>query len=238
MKSQKSKSNRKEGDQLCPPNVQSVEDTIQQESVRGHSSGTSKVQSSDVPNLQRCKILAIDPSINRCGWAVIDNLSKGEIWDGSEATWKWGYWDLHTSLLSSKARELCDYIIQDIGGLNPDAGDILIAEFPQYFDSGRGQIAAKEGWTINLAALDFYVYGFFRLPWKQFAPVFPSQWKGNLSKEITRRRFFRELGEKKIFKIDHNTVDAVMILLHWCKTHGVVNQILNYSTNVASFEDS
>lgn len=181
----------------------------------------------------KSKILALDPSINRCGWALIDNLQRCKstgVWDGSEAVWKWGYWDLHTTLLSSKARELVDYIIMDTDGLDADAGDILIAEFPQYFDSGRGNIAAKEGWTINLAALDFYVFGFFRLPWKQFAPVFPSQWKGNLSKEITRRRFFRELGEKKIFKIDHNTVDAVMILLDWCKKHGVTNRILNYAT--------
>lgn len=178
----------------------------------------------------RVQIFSLDPSINRVGWARIANLQRDEegVWNADEAKWDWGYWDLSSQSLSFKAKELVDFMSITFEEVNPER-DILIAEYPQYFDQMRGQIAAKEGHTQNLAALDFYVFGYFRFPWNHFFPVFPSQWKGNLKKDITRMRFFREIGVPRHYRLDHNTVDAAMMLLWWCKTHGVTNKIINYS---------
>lgn len=182
------------------------------------------------------KIVAIDPSINRVGWACLENVSRDSegLWNAEDGKWTWGYWDLSCNSLSFKLKELSDFMILTFDGLEADQGDILIVEWPQYFDQMRGQIAAKEGHTLNLAAIDAYLYGYFRLPWRQWQPIFPSKWKGNLSKDITRMRFFREIGAKKHYRIDHNTVDAVMLLLWWCKTHGVTNKIINYSVTIES----
>lgn len=176
------------------------------------------------------KIVSIDPSINRVGWAMIDGLQRCKsdgTWDGSEAKWTCGYWDIGSIMLSSKLKEIVDNIIISCDGLDGDEGDHLVVEWPQYFDVERGQIAAREGHTLNLAAINTYIAGYFRLPSNQWHPVLPSQWKGNITKEMTRRRFFRELGQKKIYKVDHNTVDAVMMLLDFCKKKRVTNRILN-----------
>lgn len=179
------------------------------------------------------KIVAIDPSINRVGHACIDGLTRDDdgIWDGSKAKWHYGYWDISGTFLSHKFKEIADNIIITYDGINPDEGDHLVVEWPQYFDQARGQIAAQKGHTINLAAIDAYIAGFFQLPPSQWHPIFPSDWKGNLSKEVTRQRFFRALGQKKIYKVDHNAVDAIMMLRDWCHKHGIRNEIIDVSMN-------
>jgi hypothetical protein len=106
-----------------------------------------------------------------------------------------------------------------------DEGDWLVLEWPAFFGSARGQVAAQQGHTINLAAVDGYIAGFFRVPPKDFHLVTANQWKGNLPKEITRKRFFHALGQKQIFKINHNAVDAVMLLHEFCKRRQIVWKI-------------
>lgn len=179
------------------------------------------------------KIAAIDPSINRVGWAVIEGVHFDEetlLWTAEEATWRWGYWDISSNLLSFKLKEIVEYMIITFDGMDPDEGDHLVLEWPQFFDIARGQIAAREGHTLNLAAIDAYIAGFFRLEWDHWHPVKPSEWKGNVSKEITLRRFFRELGIKRFYAEDHNAVDAVMMLLDFCKKKRITNRIVTHAT--------
>lgn len=115
-------------------------------------------------------------------------------------------------------------MIIEFDGVDPDE-DWLVLEWPAFFGSARGQVAAQQGHTINLAGVDGYIAGFFRMPPKSTFLVTANQWKGNLPKEITRRRFFNALGIKKIFKINHNAVDAVMLLHEFCKRRNIVVRI-------------
>jgi hypothetical protein len=174
------------------------------------------------------KIVSIDPSINDVGWAVCSGLERDSdgVWDDSKADWRWGCWKIRSNSLSFKLREIVEWMIVEFDGLDPDV-DILILEWPQFFDAERGHIAAQQGHTINLAAVDAYIAGFFRMRPENYHLIRPSEWKGNLSKEITRKRFFRNLGIKQIYTVDHNAVDAVMLLLRWCKDHHVTLKIVS-----------
>jgi hypothetical protein len=179
------------------------------------------------------KIVSIDPSINNVGWALIDGLWRREddVIDDSKADWRWGNWKIASHSFTFKLREIVEWMILTFDGLDPDC-DWLVAEWPAYFDSMAGHIAAKAGHTINLAGIDCYIAGFFRLPWQNIHLVTATKWKGSVSKEITRMRFFRHMGIKQLYQIDHNAVDAVMMLLEFCKrkrlSFKIVSKTMDY----------
>jgi hypothetical protein len=173
------------------------------------------------------KIVSIDPSVNHVGWAVCDGLTRDEhgVWDDSASDWRWGKWDIRSNSLTYKLREIVEWMIIEFDGLTE--GDLLVLEWPAYFGSQKGQVAAQQGHTINLAAVDAYIAGFFRLPPQDVYLLTATEWKGNIPKEITRRRFFRALGQKKIFKIDHNAVDAVMLLHTFAKRKRITFRLVS-----------
>src|SRR6516225_3352276 len=98
------------------------------------------------------KIVSIDPSINDVGWAVVDRLERSEsgVWDNSKADWRWGHWKIGSNSMTFKWREIVEWIIVEAGGLDPEC-DWLVMEWPAYFGSAKGQVAAQQGHTINLA---------------------------------------------------------------------------------------
>lgn len=183
------------------------------------------------------KIVAIDPSINTVGWAVVDGLTRDEetgVWDNSKADWKWGVWKISSNSLTYKLREIVEWMIIEFDGLDPDE-DWLILEWPAFFGSAKGQVAAKQGYTINLAGVVGYIMGFFRMKPQNSFLITANEWKGNVPKEITRMRFFRALGVKQIYKVDHNAVDAVMLLHTFCQRRNIVVKIT--STTVELLEE-
>lgn len=178
------------------------------------------------------KIISIDPSTRDVGWALVNNLLRDEngVWDNSKADWKWGHWKIGSHSLTFKFREIVEWMIIEFGGVDED--DWLVLEWPAFFGSAKGQIAAQQGHTINLAGVDAYIAGFFRLPPMNVHLVTANQWKGNLPKEITRMRFFRALGQKQIYKINHNAVDAVMLLHEFCKRRKIAWKINSSSVEL------
>jgi len=147
------------------------------------------------------RILAIDPSVNRIGWALYDTTAKDfnsiESWnfgwfsppDGGGLTQKMSSIKLHFS------RAVADH---------------LVCERPMFFDSERGRIAAKEGYTNNLAMVIGTIYGC--LPSIQLYLYTPQQWKGSVSKEITLVKFRKIFKDKGPYNPVHDTVDAIMLL--------------------------
>jgi hypothetical protein len=94
----------------------------------------------------------------------------------------------------------------------------IVAEMPTFFSSEKGRIAAKEGYTINLALVLGSIIGRFDLVAEQKMPVqlyTPGMWKGQVSKEITRKKFFRTFKDASGGIYDNDTVDAIMILSFW-----------------------
>lgn len=173
------------------------------------------------------KIGTIDPSINEVGWAVLDGVEKDSdgVWHDDNADWRWGMWKITSNSLPFKLKEITERMIIEFGGLGPE--DIFVAEWPMFFDAQRGHIAAKAGHTINLSAVDAYIAGYFRIRPENVYFITAAQWKGSVSKEITRMRFFKHMGIKQIYTVDHNAVDAVMMLLEFCKRKRITFKIIS-----------
>jgi hypothetical protein len=82
----------------------------------------------------------------------------------------------------------------------------VVVELPEFHAGARGMNASRQGDTLMLAVL----CGALMTGSTYF--VTPSQWKGQLSKQITAIRmlqYWPELGVKQ--KIDYNWADAVML---------------------------
>jgi len=173
------------------------------------------------------KIFSFDPSILNCGWACVSGLyRKDKVIQTDKCSWAYGNWKLQGHSLSAKMQEIVEYIILEVGGINADEGDWCILEWPAFFSSEKGQIAAQMGHTLNLAGLDGYVAGYFRLPWRNFHFITANQWKGSVSKNITWMRFCKVMGIKGVHKVDHNAVDAFMMLHQFCKNKGIIDKVI------------
>lgn len=155
------------------------------------------------------KVLSLDPSINFVGFATL------QMFDDGEQNWNWGMWELSGDNLLQRCADLRAYI-QQSG--NDDFTD-LILEWPTFYGSQKGEIAAKQNYTINLAAIAMYTAGFFHLDVSRIELVTAPQWKGQADKRITARRFFEHFGENALH-VDHNAVDATMLLLARAKKRG------------------
>jgi hypothetical protein len=155
-----------------------------------------------LPSDERVKILALDPSVNQVGFATLQISPEGE------QQWNWGSWTLDGYNLLQRCADLRAYIQQS----GNDDFTHLILEWPTFYGSEKGQIAAKQNYTINLAAVAMYIAGFFRLDPDNIELVTAPQWKGSADKRITARRFFRVFGEDAL-QVDNHAVDAVMLLL-------------------------
>lgn len=170
--------------------------------------GTLELGGFSAPQQVR-KALSLDPSVNNVGFATL------QIFDNGEQKWTWGTWELSGYNLLERCSDLRAYI-QQSG--NDDFTD-LILEWPTFYQSEKGELAAKQNYTINLAAIAMYIAGFFHLDVSRIELVTAPQWKGQADKRITARRFFAHFGENAIHK-DHNTIDAVMLLLARAKKRG------------------
>lgn len=158
------------------------------------------------------KVLSLDPSVNNVGFATL------QIFDNGEQLWNWGMWELDGYNLLQRCADLRAYI--QLSG--NDDFTYLICEWPTFYGSEKGEVAAKQNFTINLAAVAMYVAGFFHLPVESIELVTAPQWKGQADKRMTARRFFKHFGIDDALHIDHNAVDATMLLLARAKKHGWV----------------
>lgn len=155
------------------------------------------------------KILAIDPSVNQCGWATV------EITETS-AEFKWGMWEISGINFQMRCADIRDYIISDVGEF-----DEFVGEWPMYYDSEKGRVAAKQGFTINLAGIVMFIAGWFQIIHQRLHLYTAPEWKGTVPKAVTARRFFKVFGVDSA-TVDHNAVDATMMLHFHCKLKGLI----------------
>lgn len=160
--------------------------------------------------IKQQRILALDPSVmNRCGWACvyIKWWSDGTVSDD----WDFGSFAISGTNFQMRCSDLKDYIVH----LGFDF-DTLVVEWPTYYASEKGQIAAQQGYTINLAGIAMYVAGYFQVDFRRLFLYTAPDWKGTVKKAVTARRFFKLFNINEL-KVDHDTIDAVMILVWHCK---------------------
>lgn len=152
------------------------------------------------------RYLAIDPSVmNRAGWATLDveRDANGKL---TKEDWHWGCWEINGMNFKMRCTDLKDYIERDIGHF-----DMLIGEWPCFYAGQKGEIAARQGWTINLAGILMYVAGWFQVGHKKLQLFTAPEWKGTVPKQVTARRFYKLFGINSM-NVDHNAIDATMLL--------------------------
>lgn len=161
------------------------------------------------------RILALDPSVmNRCGWACVE-LEWNRHGKLLRDDWDFGSFEVNGMNFQMRCNDLKDHIIH-LGF----EFDTLVVEWPTYYGSAKGQIAAQQGHTINLAGIAMFIAGFFQVDFRRLFLYTAPDWKGTVQKAVTARRFFRMFGISEM-KVDHDTIDAVMMLVWHCKKKGL-----------------
>ncbi len=162
------------------------------------------------------RILALDPSVmNRCGWACVV-LTFNEFGAVEKDEWDFGFFEIDGTNFQMRCSDLKDHITHLAFEF-----DILVVEWPTFYAGTKGQIAAQQGYTINLAGIAMYVAGYFHVDFRKLFLYTAPNWKGTVKKAVTARRFFRMFGMSEL-KVDHNAIDACMMLVYHCRQQGYV----------------
>lgn len=153
------------------------------------------------------RFLAVDPSINRIGWALFDSQAgKFDVLD----SWNFGAFCPAGQGRLEKLTHVKEYFSRG-------QADHLICEMPTFFESERGRIAAKEGYTNTLSLVIGTIYGV--MPNVQLFLYTPQQWKGAVPKRVTMAQFRRVFSNNGHYNPVHDTIDAIMMLRYHLKVH-------------------
>jgi len=183
---------------------------------------TNPYSSEQVSNKQET-ILAIDPSINNLGWAVYHsggtpNDLHGTYYDDYRQvyrnSWNYGLFNPDNSRLPTS---LCRYFLDAISA-NSYRITKAVVEMPTFFNSQVGRIAAKQGHTSRLAWIDGYVAGYFHLEDGSYTEYTPTEWKGTMTKAMTRAKMIRDFNlsqTDRALNLKDDTIDAIMLLKYY-----------------------
>src|SRR5215475_15517828 len=147
-------------------------------------------------------ILAIDPSVNNLGWAVYysggtPNDLCGTHYDPVtqiyRRSWNYGLFNPNNSQL---ATSLCRYFLDALGTQHYRITKVVV-EIPTFFNSQVGRIAAKQGHTTRLAWIDGFIAGYYHLESGSYSEYTPAEWKGTMSKAMTRSKMIRDFKLNK-----------------------------------------
>jgi hypothetical protein len=159
------------------------------------------------------RILSLDPSAaDTTGYCLIE-LEWDEAGVVLKEDFSWGSWSLSGFNFLMRCVDLKDYITSDIGHF-----DELVIEWPMFYDSAKGGVAARQGYTINLAGIAMFIAGWFRIPHQQIFLYTAPDWKGTVPKQVTARRFFK-MFNVNVVEQDEHAIDATMMgVFHMKKT--------------------
>jgi hypothetical protein len=163
-------------------------------------------------------LLSLDPSTRNLGYACCDLSKAGrdpDIYDTD--LWHSGVVHPQGLELPHKIQDAYEQLSallrkEDLWPTN------IVSEWPMFFGTARGKIAASQDHTIGLAGMAAGVASWFRLPATKVTLLTPAQWKGSVPKEVTRRRL------EKAFQVDtenlgDDEIDAIGIAEYWLKNH-------------------
>jgi hypothetical protein len=141
-------------------------------------------------------IITLDPSINDCGYAIFRKNrslhSYGVIKPEKGLEWKEKAYSILLKIESLKA-----YCNEDL--------EKIIYEMPEIWFSARGQISKESGALEKL----YFVCGMIQGKFEYIAyPLTPSQWKGQLPKDVTLERICKKYHLKDITS---HEADAIAI---------------------------
>jgi hypothetical protein len=170
------------------------------------------------PSKESVVLLAIDPSVYNLGWACYC-AAGGPLEGIMDGGWRFGC--IHprgetriekwSDALHKLARATWEWELTH-----------FVAEWPAFFGSERGRIAAQKGYTLELAGMVGYLAGRLSFRPERISLYTPQQWKGSVSKAVTRAKFVRAFGEAAravARSVPDDTIDAIMIAEHWLATN-------------------
>lgn len=162
-------------------------------------------------------ILSIDPSIRNIGWAVYSRL-PAKPWHSFSQLFN-GYWDY--GLFRPDPLSLYDSIkafIQELQEVHGHYITKLVIEVPQFYDSEKGRIAARNNYLTDLAVVVGYYMGGLGLPQAQVFAYTAPQWKGSLDKQKIIKKFIRDFRDQDgmveliAARQRDDTIEAIMML--------------------------
>jgi len=159
-------------------------------------------------------LLAIDPSIRRLGWAYCDLARAGpkpNIYDVGR--WRSGVIHPQGPEIHHKSQDAYEQLSAELRDSWPTH---LVVEWPAFFGTKRGRIAAAQDHTIGLAGMAAGIIAWFRLPAANVTLFTPMQWKGSVPKEATRARLEKAFGVDSE-DLPHDEVDAIALAEFWLR---------------------
>ncbi len=143
--------------------------------------------------------IAIDPSINFCGYAIFNKKKKlvkhGLLRPPSEYTAK----DKKSYLKKSK------YMYLTIKKMKDTLNASVVLEVPQYWGVA-GFMSRESGALFKLTFLCGMLYGLGKVH-----TVNPTEWKGQIPKHVVGNRLQRVYKDINFETLDHNVGDAIGI---------------------------
>lgn len=162
-------------------------------------------------------VLSIDPSVRELGFAALQI-------ENDKRHWYWGLIKPEGFNFIGKLFDICEMLIQYLP-VPIDGNSIeLVIEWPQFFNSAKGQTAAVQGDTLLLAGVNAFIVGYFQI--RKTTLRTAVEWKGSVPKQITMRRFLKQF-DTKWHDLNHNVVDAIMILHDHCVRNSYIADIHN-----------
>jgi Holliday junction resolvasome RuvABC endonuclease subunit len=163
-------------------------------------------------------VLGVDPSVKNLGWAVC-NIERGssDYYDLDGGAWTFG-------LIHPKGRNLQykwkDAFFQLRAILEADDHwpSHFASEWPSFFNSMKGRLAAQQNYTVDIASIVGFLAGQFNFRSENITLWTPNQWKGSVPKYVTEHKFVRVFGQpaKKLVRVlSDDVVDAIMITHFW-----------------------
>lgn len=172
------------------------------------------------------KSVSIDPSVNFVGWSSFNSRAKSR-----SKAWKWGTIRPEGVNLEMRIMNL----IEELAPIMEDA-DFFITERPAFYSSERGMIAAHQNYTIDLAAVAYFVAGWFHMDHRKHFAITAPQWKGSVPKAVTARRFFRDFPNVKEATLSEHAIDAVMLHRWWIENVAMVTPRVVRLGSLESFQ--
>ena len=155
------------------------------------------------------KILGIDPSLNACGVAIV-NDGKLAAWDTLNSSKMKNIFDTKLAEYANKASCIFSQIKVIV---KKEKIDLICLEVPEHFGVS-GYMARESG---SIFKLTFLCGMLCSLPDIRVFP--PRIWKGQIPKEVMRNRFIKKFPDLDIKNLDHNILDAMGIALYGYETY-------------------
>ena len=168
------------------------------------------------------KLLSIDPSLHSLGFAFYDRsleaVGAGR-YNIRSCAWRFGCVHPKGASRQEKWRHAVRALVAEVADWRMTH---LVIEWPIFFATQRGRIAASRGDTLEIAGLVGYITGYYHLRADQVTLYAPLEWKGAVPKRVTLAKFERLFGCDPKTVAPHYTddiIDAIMIAEFWLRRH-------------------